>query len=239
VAVLRYDKRTLVHRDQMIALRDMTVEQEVIADALAAVALARATPGIDPSGVFVLGHSFGGYLAPRILARDDRIAGAIVLSGEARPMQDLILEQIDYIAGVDGTVSADEKAQIGQIKAELARLSDPALSAASPPIMGVPATYWIDLRAYDPVAVAKTITRPLLILQGGRDYQVTRTDFELWQRGLAAHPNVIFRMFPDLNHLYAPGTGPSTPAEYARPSHVAPAAIDEIARFISAPSGRR
>jgi dienelactone hydrolase len=235
IAVIRYDKRTKVHAAKLAAVRDLTVQHEVIDDAVAAAAAARATDKIDPRRVFILGHSLGGYLVPRILAGDHRITGAILMAGSARPMQQLILEQIDYIAHSDGTVSKEEAAKIDEIKADLARLEAPSFSAASPPVFGVPASYWIDLRTYQPVTAAKAIDRPMLILQGGRDYQVTRTDFSLWENGLKTRKNVRLRLFPDLNHLFIAGTGKSTPEEYGvEGKHVAPEVVDEIAGWIAA-----
>jgi dienelactone hydrolase len=234
VAVVRYEKRTKVHAAKLAGVRDLTVQQEVIDDALAAAAAARATARIDPKRVFVLGHSLGGYLVPRILLGDETIAGGVVLAGSTRPMEDLIVEQIDYISKIDGTVSKEEAAKIDEIKADLAKLKAPSFSASSPPVFGVPASYWIDLRTYDAVAVAKTVNRPMLILQGGRDYQVTRADFSLWEKGLKSRKNVSLHLYPDLNHLFITGTGKSTPEEYGKEGqHVAPDVVDDIAKWIS------
>jgi hypothetical protein len=56
----------------------------------------------------------------------------------------------------------------------------------------VPATYWLDLRAYQPVAVAAALGKPMLILQGGRDYQATvADDLAGWQAGLADRPDSV------------------------------------------------
>ena len=84
VAALRYDKRSKVHAGKMAALESMTVDDEVIADAVAAVRLLRQTDEVDPDRVFVIGHSLGGHLAPRVAAEADGVAGVVILSG-ARP----------------------------------------------------------------------------------------------------------------------------------------------------------
>lgn len=112
IAVLRYEKRSRAHGPQMAALASMTVKDEVVDDALAAAALLRASPKIDPARVFVLGHSLGGMLVPRIAAGDPNLAGAIVMAGAARPLEQAIVEQTKYLAGADGTVTADEQKQI-------------------------------------------------------------------------------------------------------------------------------
>ncbi|MBU4535817.1 MAG: alpha/beta fold hydrolase [Euryarchaeota archaeon] len=68
IAVLRYHKRTFQHAKEFTAqeVEDMTVKEEVIDDALAAIHLLRHTEKIDPRRVFVSGHSLGATLAPRI-----------------------------------------------------------------------------------------------------------------------------------------------------------------------------
>ena len=70
------------------------------------------------------------------------------------------------------------------------------------------------------------------VLQGGRDYQVSADDFARFSAALANHGNATLIELPHLNHLFIAGEGRSTPAEYQRPGHVDPAAIDAIARFI-------
>jgi hypothetical protein len=72
----------------------------------------------------------------------------------------------------------------------------------------------------------------MLILQGERDFQVTMTDFNLWKAGLAKNPAVVFKSYPALNHLFVAGTGKGSTAEYAKPGHVAPEVIEDIAAFV-------
>ena len=86
VAVLRYEKRTKEYAFALAASgADITVKEESIDDAVAAVALLRKTPGIAPKRVFVLGHSLGGYLIPRIARQAPAAAGFIILAGPTRP----------------------------------------------------------------------------------------------------------------------------------------------------------
>ncbi len=96
IAVLRYDKRTRTHGNRVAGLRDFTVKEEVIDDALAAVKKMRETRGVRADRVFVLGHSLGGMLAPRIAAGDPSIAGLIVMAGAARPLEQAIVDQTRY-----------------------------------------------------------------------------------------------------------------------------------------------
>lgn len=238
IAVLRYEKRTRAHPARVAALGDsLTVQHETVDDAVAALAALRSAPGVDGRRSFVLGHSLGAMLAPRIAAADGQVAGMVLMAAPARPLEDVILSQLDYLAGHGAPSAALERA-----REQAARVKSPALSLETPAdslLLGLPASYWLDLRGYDPVRAAVCLGRPILVLQGERDYQVTHVDYETWHRsggdrGRGTRTGTsIFRLYPQLNHLFVAGTGPSTPDEYARPGYVAPAVIDDVAAWIA------
>lgn len=234
IAVVRYDKRTRVYGAKLATIANFTVKQEVVEDALEAVKALRANPKIDRARVFVLGHSLGGMLIPRIGALDPALAGLIVMAGPGRLIDQAMLEQTKYISMADGVISPEEQARIDEVEALVAKVKaltpEDAKSAAS--ISGAPAAYWLDLRGYDAPAAAKALTQPLLVLQGLRDYQVTPAEFERWKTALAGHDAVTFRDYPALNHLFIAGTGKSLPAEYQIPGHVAEEVVADIAAFI-------
>jgi uncharacterized protein len=234
IAVLRYDKRTKVHGAKLVGLADFTVKQEVVDDALEAVKALRANPKIDRARVFVLGHSLGGMVIPRIGGADPDLAGLIVMAGPARLIDEAMLEQTRDIAMADGAMSPDEQSLIDEVAKLVARVKaltpDDAKSAAR--ISGAPAAYWLDLRGYDAPAAAKALKQPLLVLQGERDYQVTPAEFERWKAALAGHAAATFRSYPALNHLFIAGTGKSLPAEYQASGHVAEDVVTDIAAFI-------
>ena len=231
LAVLRYDKRTKVYAEKMAALTTLTVKEETIDDAVAAVELLRQTPDIDPQRVFVLGHSLGGYLAPRIGQADSAMAGLIILAGATRPLEDLMLEQVQYIASLDK--SAVPQATLTELPQQVNAVK--ALrpgDEAKPPILGVPTAYWLDLQGYRPAELAKSLAVPMLILQGERDYQVTLQDFKNWQVALTGRSTAQLKTYTDLNHLFMTGSGQSAPQEYQRPGHVAAVVIDDIAAWV-------
>jgi dienelactone hydrolase len=236
IAVLRFDKRTTIHRQKLLAMKDsITVKEEVIDDALAAASLLRNSPEINPKKIFLLGHSLGGMLIPRIGKLDSKISGFIIMAGTTRPLEDVTLEQFNYIFSLDGQISDDEKKQLGELKAQIARVKDPNLSKSDSSEtlpLGLPASYWLDLRGYNPAETAKKLKQPMLILQGGRDYQVTTVDFDNWKKALFSRKNVTFKFYEKLNHLFSEGEGKITPAEYLNPGHVSEAVINDIAQWI-------
>jgi dienelactone hydrolase len=236
IAVLRYDKRTKVHGAKAAALGSLTVKDEVLDDVGEAIKSVRAHDRVDPKRVFVLGHSLGGMLIPRIAAANPSIAGAIVMAGPARPLERAIVEQTRYIANADGTVSAEEQAQIDAMvkNAEAIKAVTVADAAAGKMVMGIPASYWLDLRGYDAPAAAAAVKMRMLVLQGERDYQVTMEEFARWKAALGSRQDVTFRSYPTLNHLFIAGTGKITPAEYSVPGHVAEDVIRDIAAYVLA-----
>ncbi len=237
IAVLRYEKRTKQYADALRSggVGQFTVKEETIDDALSAVARLRATESIDPKRIFVLGHSLGGMLAPRIGQSDPKIAGLIMMAGcLSRPFEDLIVEQVRYLISLNGKPSAEDEAKLAEFESIAAKVKK--LTAAdyssSAFLMGAPAAYWLDLREHDSLAITRKLGQPLLILQGGRDYQANPADFQHWKEALGAQPNVTFKLYPRLNHLFIAGEGKSTPGEYENPGHVAEAAVTDIAQWI-------
>ncbi|GFM16369.1 uncharacterized protein PO1_contig-006-12 [Mycobacterium sp. PO1] len=176
-------------------------------------------------------------MAPRIAAAEPSVAGLVLLAGATEPMHRSVLRQVRYLATVH-TPSADPEADpsVQTITRQVALIDDPDLSPSTPDHLlplGVPAQYWLDLRGYDPVAVAAQLDLPMLIMQGGRDYQVTVTDdLAGWQNGLADRDNVTIRVYPADDHLFFPGSGPSTPASYEPAQHVDEAVVTDIVRWV-------
>ena len=236
IAVLRYEKRTRFAAARLAKLASFTVQEETVDDALAAAEYLRGRADIDPRRVIVLGHSLGGYLVTRIGLRDPSLAGLISLAGSTRPFEDLVVEQLTYLASLAGNPPEALKA-IEKAKAEAARVKaltpESKVSPSDLPF-SAPLSYWLDLRGYDPATGARALKQPMLILQGERDYQVTMTDFGRWQDALKDRKNVRFRSFPALNHLFQAGEGKSTPSEYTKaPGHVAQEVVDEIATWVA------
>jgi uncharacterized protein len=236
IAVLRYEKRTKQYGAEIVAagLNHLTVKQETIDDALSAVTQLRATDSIDPKRIFVLGHSLGGTLAPRIGQAEPNLAGLIIMAGATRPLEDLMVEQTRYLLTLQGKPSEEGQAKLNELLLEVAKVKKltAADASSSSLLLNAPPGYWLDLREHDPLTAVKTLQQPLLILQGGRDYQVSVTDFDGWKQALASRPGVTFKLYPELNHLFMAGQGKSTPAEYSQSSHVAESVITDIAEWI-------
>src|SRR5262245_40305677 len=235
VAVLRYEKVTRAHPAKLTGLGRYTLDDETTDDAVAAVRLLLKTEKIDPKKVFVLGHSLGAIAAPRIVEREPAAAGAVLMAGTTRPLEDVIVEQYTYLFSLQGEMSAEQKKQLEEVKKSAARVKDPKLKPDAPKDempMKVPASYWLSLREYDQKAVAAKLKQPLLVLQAERDYQVTTVEFEGWKKALAGKKNATLKSYPALNHLFMKGEGKSRPEEYLKPGHVEGEVLDDIVAWI-------
>ena len=222
IASLRYDKRTLVHRERLKG-QDITVEEEVIHDAAAAVALLKSRRELRPDGIFIAGHSLGAQLAPFIAERAGKVTGLILLAAPARPMPRAIVEQARLIGGVPPDKLA-----------ELERQAEAIVSGKSPGsdrFLGVPVRYFQDLLARDSLQAARRLAVPVLLLRGERDYQVVAEEQAAWQKALAG-PKLEAHTLPELNHLFMAGKGTPGPAEYNQPGRVHASAPALMSAFV-------
>ncbi len=237
IAVLRYVKRTKQYGADSKSDAAFTVKDEVTDDVIAAVALLTKMPEVNKKQIYVLGHSLGGMLAPRIAAADPQVAGIIIMAGTARPLEKVVVEQIKYIAGLTGTITPADQKQINKAEAIAAQVEGPSLKPdeivdffGAP----IPGSYFLDLRSYDPGKVAAGLKIPILVLQGGRDYQVTNSDFEVWKKALANDPRATFKFYPTYNHLFmvGSGSGPASPDDYSVAGNVSEDVVNDIAHWI-------
>ncbi len=234
VAVARFDKVTHTH-PEVTADPGFTATDEYVPHAVAAVELLRATAKVDPARVFVVGHSMGGKLAPRVAAAAPAVAGLVLLAADAEPMHRASVRVVRQLAAAAPSAAAE--ALVETFTRAAAVVDGPDLSPATPAAtlpFGMGGAYWLDMREYDQVGAAAALPQPMLLLQGERDYQVTiDDDLARWRAGLGARTDVTIRTYPADNHMFFPGVGPSTPADYEPPQHVDAAVIADIADWLS------
>ncbi|MBF0410795.1 MAG: DUF3887 domain-containing protein [Candidatus Riflebacteria bacterium] len=236
IATLRYEKRTRHYSQLSASLKnDIDVEFETILDAVEAAKAARTIDKIDSKKIFLLGHSLGGYLIPRIAVKAPEIAGYVIMAGNCRPMEDLILAQTKYIFSLEGPLSEEKKDFLKKLEQQIAAVKNPKLSKDTPAEtlpFGICGKYWLSLKDYAPEKLASTIKRPFFVIQGGRDYQVTSEDLGIWQKGLLSNASATFKLYPALNHIFLHGEGKCSPSEYELPGNIYEPVIKDIANWI-------
>lgn len=233
IASIRYVKRTIIYAGEFGGA--YTVKEETIDDAVAAVALANTIPGADKNQIYLLGHSLGGMLAPRIAALAPSLKGIIMAEAPARKFTDLLDEQNKYMFAAAKDTSAAGKKQLDDVLVllEKTRITSAGTMKPDSSLLGLSVAYWVDLNNYNQVEAAKKLTKQrILVIQGGNDFQVSVTDYDLWKAALGQKPNVTLKLYPDLNHLLSSQLEKGTPAQYAQASSVSETLINDIVAWI-------
>lgn len=235
IASYRYDKRTLAYGKVMSEkLEEFDLYDEVIEDAISAIKMITKLPDFKASKVHIIGHSLGAMCAPLIASKSKKVSGIVLLAGNARPLEDVVLDQYHYIFGLDSLDDSEEK-EILEFRKKMQIVKNPKLLKIAQtqdlPLNGT-AKYWQSLVKYNQVQVAKKLRQPILVLQGERDYQVTMIDYNLWKQNLGDKAKNKFISYPALNHLLMKGEGKSTAQEYEVQGNVDEKIILDITAWI-------
>jgi len=246
IAVIRYNKRTLTHGLALSKMRGLTVWEETIEDAILAAELVKADPRIDEDRVFILGHSLGGMLAPRIHDMGGDFAGLILFAGSPRFLFDISREQVAAV--ISETDDEDERAEHKRLHWEMDEemvrillLPDDEVKDTNFEHFGNMGYYWKDLYKNPIPDFLERVDVPILVMQPDDDVQVlTDVDFEMYRLLLAGRPDVTFKLYPGLNHLFMPSTGRGITEimdEYMIKSSVDRQVLDDIVQWILTQSG--
>ena len=161
-------------------------------DIRAGLAYLRTRPEIDASRLVLLGHSEGGLIAPLVATKEPGLKGLVLLAGPGKGGREILTFQLTNLATNDTSLTAAKRtAAIAGIPARIDSL------AALSPWMG----YFL---RYDPLATARQVKTPVLILNGGTDQQVTPEQVPVLANAFRAGGNrdVTVKVFPNVNHLF-------------------------------------
>ncbi|WP_339282880.1 alpha/beta fold hydrolase [Oceanobacillus sp. FSL K6-3682] len=239
IAVLRYDKRTFTHGAKM--MEDLgpalTVKEETIDDAVEAARLLQADDRIQANQVYIGGHSLGGMLAPRIDEEADT-AGMILLAGSPRSLWEIMYDQqLDLIPeNLSDKAKERVKEQAEAFKELTESFQDmSAEEAMEYDLSGMSGYYFQEMDQYDIGQIALDSNKPILVLQGEADFQVTmEKDFAAWQSIFENDPQVTLKSYPNLNHIFilSQGENKGSVQEYQIPGHVDEKVITDISDWI-------
>lgn len=232
IATIRFNKRFYQHPPQSAQeVAQITVEQEILADAKAALEWAKQDERLDEQHIFALGHSLGGYLMPRLAAEVDSLCGVIIMNGPWRPIPEILAEQKRILLAANAHLeTAQKQAALAEIAGELAKLADPQEQAL---VFGQPIGYWRSLEQDHRQCFAHS-QAAVLVLQGANDFQVEGPkELAYWQEALRDRPDSACQLYPKLSHLMSPASDKSFDmALYDRPCPMAEAVIEDIAQWV-------
>jgi dienelactone hydrolase len=227
VLVLRYDKRSRA-LPRTLNPATVTVKEEIIDDVLAAVNVLRRRKDIDTSRISIIGHSLGAMLAPEIAKYDRRIKGIAMLAAAARPLEDVIEDQLRYTASLPDSLSASEQKTLQTQLQSLAGIRRGELPGKTV-VLSAPANYYYDLHKRHWIETAKTLSIPIFLATAGKDYQVTAKDAGIWKAALQGKPNVRSFTCDSCFHLFIEAPGKPAPSNYDIESNVTVDLIRDLA----------
>lgn len=241
IASIRYDKRSFAHGLKMVRDKStiITVKEETIDDAILATELLKKDSRIDSHNIFIIGHSMGGMLAPRIDSEGGKYKGLIIMAGTPRKLEDVMLEQNEAVLsstkGLVNWIVRKQVAKLSGLFSGLYELSDE--EAKKKKVMGGTTLYYFKEMGEHSVAdYLATTKKPMLIVQGEKDFQVSvEKDFNEYKRLLNDKTNVEFRLYENLNHAfvnYLYSDILKAKQEYNTERHIGEEVISDIADWI-------
>ncbi len=240
IATIRYDKRSYAHGLKLVRSKEcITVKQETIDDACAAVELLKQDKRIDLNKLFVLGHSMGGMLAPRIDAQVEGLSGLIIMAGSPRGLHEILLDQFDEMMQKSNRfVQWILKKQIKKFQGVFSHLDQMSDEEAKKTSLGngVTAYYFKEMMKYPTEELLKKLQKPVLVVQGEDDFQVNvEKDYQLYQNIMKNQSNSSFKLYEGLNHCFVKSISndiANAKNEYNTERHIPEEVIKDFADWI-------
>jgi hypothetical protein len=191
VATLRLDDRGVGGSEGDAAA---ATAEDTAADTAAGVRFLRGRPDIDPARVGLVGHSYGGEVAPMVAAEDPRIAAVVLMAGPARTFHETMRYQNRYVIENDPSIPPSGREQALE---EATRRQERNAAASVE-------AWRRSIQDRDPLPTARRMRMPVLILQGLTDRAVDPEDARLLEEAVRSNGNsrVDRREFPGLNHHF-------------------------------------
>ena len=191
VATLRLDDRGV---GGSTGDADAATAEDTAADARAALHFLRSRRDIDARRLGLVGHSYGGEIAPMVAADDPKLAAVVLLAGPARTFRETMRYQLRYRIESDPKVAAADREAV---LADAMRQQQKNVEASTE-------AWRRSIQDRDPLPTARRLRMPVLILHGLTDRAVDPEDARLLEQTLreAGNRRVELRLFPGVNHHF-------------------------------------
>ena len=239
IASIRYDKRSFAHGRKMLKKGSLTVREEVIEDAVLASEMLKNDPRIDSEKVFIIGHSMGAMLAPRIDFEGGNFKGLILMAGTLDTLEEVLFRQLEEMKnGKSKIMSWVASAQYKKFRKSFENLYEVSDEEAKKRKYagGVDLYYFKEMGKHRAEDYLGKTEKPVLIMQGSRDLQVNvERDFGGYKRAFGKKDNFSFRLYEGLNHCFVPALYDDiskATKEFSKERHIGENLISDIAGWI-------
>jgi dipeptidyl aminopeptidase/acylaminoacyl peptidase len=168
--------------------------EDTAADARAALRFLRARRDVDARRLGLVGHSYGGAMAPMVAADDPSLAAVVLLAAPARSFRETMRYQHRYRITNDPAIPAAER------EAAL----DEAMRQQEANVAARTEAWRRSIQDRDPLPTARRLRMPVLILHGLTDRAVDPEDARLLEQTIreAGNRKVELHLFPGVNHHF-------------------------------------
>lgn len=191
IASLRYDKRGVAKSQIKGFKEEQMLFTDGVSDAQGWVQWLREK-GFRK--IYIAGHSEGS-LVGLIAAQSEKIKGFISIAGVGRPIDLVLREQLAAGAGPDSLKLLANRYLDTLMSGQRIAKPNPLLFSLFRPSVQ---PYMISWLRYDPQQLIRSLSLPVLIMQGTNDIQVKETDAELLAR---ANPVAKLVIIENMNHV--------------------------------------
>ena len=199
-----------------------------------------AGPRVEAQRIFILGHSMGATLAPRIDSEGGNVRGLILMAGSPYRLEDIMVRQFGQAKGSKSymKLAAIIEDKVFTKKFDgLYEMSDE--EAKSKKFAGGTTLYYFKEMGQKTAAdYLLQSEKPVLIMQGGRDFQVLADeDYQKFKELLAERSNTFYKLYPQLNHVFVDAIYDDigkAAKEYSTERHIGEEVITDITSFIGA-----
>jgi len=214
ITVLRFDK-AFSGRNPGLPIADLSLDT-YRDEAAAALELLRSRPEVDPTRLFVAGHSEGGIHATRLAQLlGAQMRGVVLIAAPGRSLAEILEVQLEQNV-LAPTIGAEQaQAEMGPIRAALRAFVagesvDPKTASSRPQVVGILSALMAPpvarigraIASFDPAQGVASVQAPVLVLQGGKDVQVDPLDAErLVAARKSASKAVDYFLIPTADHV--------------------------------------
>jgi uncharacterized protein len=235
IGTVRVDKRGMFASSMAVADGNAVTIDDYVTDVGAWVATIRKQTGTPC--VWVLGHSEGGLVALAAAQKLPDICGLVLVSAGGGPLGEVLRMQLRANPAnapvLDQAMAAIDSLEAGK-HVDVTSMNPALMPLFAPQVQ----EFLISVFSYDPAKLIATVSKPVLILQGERDLQVSVADAERLKQ---AAPQAKLVLLPNTNHVLKTVTTDdrrANGATYTDPSlPLAPGVVDAVANFV-VPAGK-